>query len=189
MSGWKPEKVRPRTKILAAAGIVAVLAVLTIIAIVVPPRTVARIAVVTTPYAQLVGFLGGIAVIITYVRKLVLSAVNATQDAAVESARASGRAEEASRETSALVNTLQGQLQSTQSARDREAFRNDKVFTALLESQVASRELAKWVAGQNLPYRVRELEEFAAARETEEHITGRLRLHETMPPLGEQDFL
>ena len=67
--------------------------------------------------------------------------------------------------------------------------RNDKVFTALLESQAASRELAKWVAAQNLPRRVRELEEFAAERETEEHITGRLRLHEVSPPANEQDFL
>lgn len=184
---WRPEPIRRRTKVLVTIAVVTILVFLLIVAVVVPPRTVARIATVTAPYAQIIGLLGGIAVIITYVRKMVLAGVRATHEAAAENAAAAASQAAASRKTDDAVEALRRQLADTQSARTYEADRNDKVFTALLESQASTRELAKWVAKQNLPERVRQLENFAADRETEEHITGRLRLHEVAPLTHEQD--
>lgn len=179
MSGWKPEPARPRTKVLVAVAVAIALTVLVIGALVVPPRTVARVAVVTTPYAQIVGFLGGIAVIVTYIRKLVLSAVRATEDAAAANAEVASQQQEASERTGSVVEALTRQLAASQAARTVEADRNDKVFTALLESQAANLRFEHWVVAQNLPRRVRELENFAADQETEAHNTGQLRLHET----------
>lgn len=150
---------------------------------------VAQLADAISPWAQILGFLAIIGGLVVYARKL----IRWLRQQFRESRAATNRAEAATRETSTLITTLiqeleeEKQLRAAETdARTREADRNDKVFTALLESQAAARNFIKWVARQDLPKRVSLLEEFAAERETEEHITGRLRLHE-MAPTQETD--
>jgi hypothetical protein len=152
------------------------------------------VATALNPWGTILAFIGALTGVLIYLRRWLKKILGEAKDAADRNEHAARQQTAASRETSDAVGVLVEKLTESEAARarenaarTREADRNDKTFTAFLESLAASRDQARWIQEQNIPSRVRQLEEFAADRETEEHITGRLRLHEVAPLTHEQD--